>query len=999
MQWFNIFSILNSSDWGYWPSETTKQLVDSYGAWIDFFNLGSVNIQLTFNLFTLIWSVITNLGFSYDLATKITFLIPIAILGFIAPYVLFKKLTKNELIAFIIALFYGTTTHFLVRQTAHLPIAFVYALTPLILYLFSLALEKNKLVNWMIFVLIYFIGVCYEIRIAYIVTSILFLYFMLFYIYDIKKYWKNILLSIALFLGLNIFWLFPMLFGRLSGSISTIANRGLFGDVLFNLQSAFTLSESSWTGSLLNSQFIKQSVIWYFWILPIITFSVFIFNTKQSKYKKEIIFFGIVSLAGIFLTKQSAEPFTGAYLWLYNNFPGFNLFREASKFYLLTAIGYAGLIGYGLLTLKEGKNKILNRCIFSAFAMILISTSLWNMKPLITGDIRTMFISKHIPSDQLILKEFILMQPEYFRTIWVPRDSRWGIFTNQKPKISSVAMLNGGWKNLIDTGNKDEKLIQDNIINTFKLSFSNNLLDSSSVKYVIVPPQDVANDDDFFIYYGGDKNLDIRQWYISELDKINWLKKIDIGTKDLMIYENENYKEPIFSSSSLVNINSLKNIDKKYTFITNQLGKNFYFAIDDAKSSFNSAARVDSLFEGIEYEDLDVEAKSISYAVQGDINKKYQLYIKEGNADFRKNIFLNGALVAEGVVSLKDGENIFEYRDETLAFNDAIKNSSFEDGTWQENVGDCHNYDKDPILDMSLSAKQKSEGQQSLQLEATRHIACTSAKLLVNSESRYLFSFDYQSPNAKNASYYLGFNDPKKTVIKENLPIKNQDWQTFSKTITVPTGATSASLYVYARSVDEKTNIINRYDNFKMIETLDLRGAYYLVSEPETKLVEPRAITFDLVNPTKKRVHIQGATTPFYLAMSESFHPQWQLQLNNGKVNGLLASWAPCVRPDKVGEQFHYKLNDFLNGWYVEPEKLCQNNNTACIKNADGSYDIEMTLEFFPQRWFYLGLLISGTTLLVCLAYLLYIWKGSWLSQRLTTLTTLLKSTLPKGSL
>jgi hypothetical protein len=174
-----------------------------------------------------------------------------------------------------------------------------------------------------------------------------------------------------------------------------------------------------------------------------------------------------------------------------------------------------------------------------------------------------------------------------------------------------------------------------------------------------------------------------------------------------------------------------------------------------------------------------------------------------------------------------------------------------------------------------------------------------------------------------------------------------------------------------------------------------LRGAYYLVSEPEVQLVEPRAVTFDLVNPTKKRVHVQGATTPFYLAMSESFHPQWQLQSNNKKVNGVFNSWVPWVRPDKVGEQFHYKLNDFLNGWYVDPQALCQGGNTACTRNADGSYDLELTLEFFPQRWFYLGLLISTTTLLSCLGYLLYLWKGRWL---LATISRL-KSSLPKGSL
>jgi hypothetical protein len=33
---------------------------------------------------------------------------------------------------------------------------------------------------------------------------------------------------------------------------------------------------------------------------------------------------------------------------------------------------------------------------------------------------------------------------------------------------------------------------------------------------------------------------------------------------------------------------------------------------------------------------------------------------------------------------------------------------------------------------------------------------------------------------------------------------------------------------------------------------------------------------------------------------------------------------------------------------------------------------MEMTIEFFPQRWFYFGLLISSTTLLGCVGYLGY---------------------------
>ena len=94
--------------------------------------------------------------------------------------------------------------------------------------------------------------------------------------------------------------------------------------------------------------------------------------------------------------------------------------------------------------------------------------------------------------------------------------------------------------------------------------------------------------------------------------------------------------------------------------------------------------------------------------------------------------------------------------------------------------------------------------------------------------------------------------------------------------------------------------------------------------------------------------------------------------MNNEKINGFFEKWWPFAKPDRVADEYHYKLNGFLNGWYVDPAQLCKNDNTACTKNTDGTVDIEMTIEFFPQRWFYLGLLISGTTLLGCLGYLGY---------------------------
>ena len=104
--------------------------------------------------------------------------------------------------------------------------------------------------------------------------------------------------------------------------------------------------------------------------------------------------------------------------------------------------------------------------------------------------------------------------------------------------------------------------------------------------------------------------------------------------------------------------------------------------------------------------------------------------------------------------------------------------------------------------------------------------------------------------------------------------------------------------------------------------------------------------------------------------------------MNNKKINGFFNKWVPWVKSNRVSDDQHFELNGFLNGWFVDTARLCQVEslkvhkvensglNSACVLNEDGSYDIEMVIEFFPQRWFYLGLLISGTTFIGCIGFL-----------------------------
>ena len=171
-----------------------------------------------------------------------------------------------------------------------------------------------------------------------------------------KNIWKLFWMSavfVLVFAGLNVFWILPF---ATAGAMSENAGvgRDLFGNDYFELQEALFLSHPFWTGY--GVQWMSnQPTPWWLTILGILAFAGFWVGRKNPY----VVFFALIALIGIFLGKQVDPPFGNSYYWLYENLPGFNAFREASKFYVLIALGYsvglASLINW--LLPKEGSEK------------------------------------------------------------------------------------------------------------------------------------------------------------------------------------------------------------------------------------------------------------------------------------------------------------------------------------------------------------------------------------------------------------------------------------------------------------------------------------------------------------------------------------------------------------------------------------------------------------------------------------------------------------------
>jgi hypothetical protein len=147
-------------------------------------------------------------------------------------------------------------------------------------------------------------------------------------------------------------------------------------------------------------------------------------------------------------------------------------------------------------------------------------------------------------------------------------------------------------------------------------------------------------------------------------------------------------------------------------------------------------------------------------------------------------------------------------------------------------------------------------------------------------------------------------------------------------------------------------------------------------------------ILFEEVNPSKYVIYVRNATKPFFLVLSESYNPQWKVytgeqKIEIYKVNSKLYS-SVNVREVKcnqytfalqdiaylfskpaINETYHFIANGYANSWYIDPKKY--------DKDGDGCFTI--TLYFWPQSLFYLGLIVSGLALAVCTGYLAYDWK------------------------
>lgn len=503
------------------------------------------------------------------------------------------------------------------------------------------------------------------------------------------------------------------------------------------------------------------------------------------------------------------------------------------------------------------------------------------------------------------------------------------------------------------------------------------------------------------------QNVQVKQIGIGDADTVN-LSSYDyiIGCQDTMqsmlskdydfklqktfasnafqLYANNASHPYVFTTPDLFALSHTSKLGDKNTFATQVLNKSFDF-VDATKSDNQSTTSLQDVFDALSFKNLQgsTATTNVQLIHPGD----HTLYIQNDNQTLyyteQSNQILVSAVPQKGYATARSvaGTNevsvntegnkqiSFSYTDPAYHFQNIIPDASLERGLWQKKVGDCYAYDDQPEVYMSTS-HDASDGKSSLELSAKNHIACSGpSDISVKPRQHYLLSFDYKSIGGRFAGYYVGYNDANGTSIGAHLQDTEGKWQTFSEDLVVPEGATKLHLSLYAypdgSGIDAGTA---RYDNFHLTAVPNIQGRFYFVSNPKTPLAAPKKTEYKVLNPTKASLHVHGATTPFYLTSKETYAPQWQLELEGKDAD----AWSPLSHAPLISNKNHLKINSSMNGWYINPMQICAQTSSACTKNADGSFDINLVMEFLPQRWFYLGSLISGGSLVVAGLYFIY---------------------------
>ncbi|MBI5449432.1 hypothetical protein HY948_03905 [Candidatus Gottesmanbacteria bacterium] len=236
---------------------------------------------------------------------------------------------------------------------------------------------------------------------------------------------------------------------------------------------------------------------------------------RKGRHGALIAAFAAIALAGAFLSKGVQDPAGSIYRFL-AKIPGFMVFRDPTKFYLLTALSYSVLIPYSVSNVF--------RKIWPVTAILFLF--FWSVLsfPALRGDLGGTFAPKLVPASYTRLYDWLVARRNASHILWIPKHQRFGYATLTQKAISSqdeIADVSPNEFADILNSAEGKKMITERGIGLF-------IIPADSEKEIFLTDRS----------YDDAK----RKAWISAIDTVNWVEKITIpGVADSITVYNVVY--------------------------------------------------------------------------------------------------------------------------------------------------------------------------------------------------------------------------------------------------------------------------------------------------------------------------------------------------------------------------------------------------------------------------------------------------------------------------
>lgn len=501
---------------------------------------GNQTIILPLKFYTqiLMLPLIGNLGLSWEIYHKIFFASVFIVLSVWTSFLLTRS--------WIGSLIYSTNTWILlVFSGGQMGIALSYAIIPLVLIAFQSVIKQLSLRTSLFFSLIFSIQLMFDQRMALITLGII----LILLVYKTlknppsvsqlqKKLFLLLIIPAAIF-ALNLYWVLPLLFSRIIGASALSAITGGSGQASFFsfafFENSISLLHPNYPENIFGKvSFMKPEFI----ILPVIAFSGLLFS-KSERFNKVLIY-ALIGLIGAFLAKGTNEPFGAVYTWLFQNVPGFSLFRDPTKFYVLVALSYTILISFVLNEISNGVLFFTKRFFKKSLSIALIHFLLsfvfivfwgFTIRDSFLGNVGGIFKETRVPQEYTQLKDYLVSQSDFSRTLWIPTRQRFGYFSDNHPAIDGYDLFGR-----ISPASMAARLENTDV---------QRLLTNLSIKYIVVP---FDNQGEIFLT---DRKYDESLWQktIERLDESRSLNK-DARFGKLRLYKTRVYNGRFYIQQS-----------------------------------------------------------------------------------------------------------------------------------------------------------------------------------------------------------------------------------------------------------------------------------------------------------------------------------------------------------------------------------------------------------------------------------------------------------------